>query len=273
MAPSEHSGLSIGAWNPMNLTRTYRAEEISKQFSSLHILGLVGTQCREHTDVGHTQQDVGRHRMIHFGFDDGRHTNKSAGCAVYFREPLRMQHVADIKAPPADSGLRGRAGSVTFICREIRVKIITAYFQPQPWKTGERSAVATRRWHQSTDALMNWITAEWNATPHRVIPLIVTDLNSSLGSADESSVGHEGGGRPNYNGDRMRTWMTEHCASALNTFFRTGPTFVGKFGPRKIDFVIGPTTMLRSVIRCSMLGKKQKASRPPLIVLTIFAWG
>ena len=117
----------------MQLTKAYRAESISAQFAFLHILGLVGTQRREYTDAGHTRGSLPNHNMIHFGYDSkGKHTNRSAGCAVYYRSPFKEKHIHSISAPKKVAGLRGRAGAVTFLCRDVRVKIILAYFQPQP---------------------------------------------------------------------------------------------------------------------------------------------
>ena len=135
MAPSQ-SYLQLACWNPMQLTATHRPLAISKQFPFVHLLGLVGTQIREQTDVGHSMRPIkeGNHQMLSFGLQDGKHTNKSTGCAILFRAPFQVKHMHGISAPSKASGLRGRAGAVTFLCRDLRVKIILAYFPPQPWK-------------------------------------------------------------------------------------------------------------------------------------------
>ena len=98
----------------MQLTATYRVEAVSKQCSFVHLLGLVGTQIKEKTEVGHSLRPMGKQKMIHFGCDGGKHTNKSAGCAVCYRAPFQPKHVHCISPPSKASGLRGRAGAVTF---------------------------------------------------------------------------------------------------------------------------------------------------------------
>ena len=127
MAPSQ-SFLQLACWNPMQLTATHRPEQISKQFPSVHLLGLVATQIREQTVVGHSMRPMNgaKHQMLSFGVQDGKHTNKSTGCAILLRKPFEVKQMHGISAPSRASGLRGRAGSVTFLCRDLRVEIILA---------------------------------------------------------------------------------------------------------------------------------------------------
>ena len=239
--------LRLACWNPMQLAASNRTLAISKQFQSLHLLGLVGTQIKENTKVGHSIRPIkeGAHQMLSFGVQEGKYTNKSTGCALLFRTPFQLTHMHDIAVPSKESGLRGRAGAVTFLCRDLRVKIILAYFPPQPWKSGTTKK-ALQIWHQTTQALLVWITDEWNSTPHRTVPYILTDLNSQLGQSQEG-VGEFASGAPNNTGHRMREWMIAHHAAAINTFFDAGPTLVNKDGQKQIDFIIAPQSAVRFV--------------------------
>ena len=85
--------IRMGTWNPMNLAALFRVEEVSRAFKTLNILGLIGTARREWTTVGHSRTSTPDHTVISFGYNTGKLTNRSAGCALLLGAPCNERHI------------------------------------------------------------------------------------------------------------------------------------------------------------------------------------
>ena len=115
------------------------------------------------------------HVLISFGYNNGKHSNKSAGCALLVGRPFAEGHIHAIVAPTVQSGLRGRAGAVTIKYGSARIRIILAYFPPRPWDNKQEPS-----WRATCKALRQWVFQQWDQAKERETPFIMTDLNSQL---------------------------------------------------------------------------------------------
>eukprot|EP00959_Pyramimonas_sp_CCMP1952_P459295 9478023-Pyramimonas_sp.AAC.1 len=67
--------------------------------------------------------------MFSFGWGRGRHTNKSAGCAIVLRKrSIRQQHVCEVKPAPTD--IAGRGGIIRIRSGTYDMTLIAAYYPP-----------------------------------------------------------------------------------------------------------------------------------------------
>ena len=125
----------MAVWNPMHMsTKGHRSDEISRNFADVQVMGLIGTGCKEWTEVGHHRKTHDNHLLIGFDYSNDKHSNRSAGCALLIGRPFAEKHIHSIIAPTRQSGLRGRAGVVTIRYGSCNFAIILAYFPPRPWE-------------------------------------------------------------------------------------------------------------------------------------------
>ena len=132
----------------------------------------------------------------------------------------------------------------------VRFKLILAYFPPRPWEKKELN-----KWKETGTALMKWVDTEWQQTPMRVTPIIMTDLNSQLDGrlTDDPCIGPYGKGKPNDNDTRFTKWMRSHSAAAVNTHLNAGPTYVSPHNVGKtIDYIIIPIECMPTVNSCAV---------------------
>eukprot|EP00959_Pyramimonas_sp_CCMP1952_P035422 742187-Pyramimonas_sp.AAC.1 len=51
---------------------------------------------------------LSHHKMFSYGWEKGKHTNKSAGCAIFVRRRcIRDSHICEVRAAPTDFAGRG----------------------------------------------------------------------------------------------------------------------------------------------------------------------
>ena len=220
--------LRIGTYNPMHVATSYRLQEVSAAFRLVSVLGLIGTATKEWTTVGHTRRKTDDHVVIQFGYDNGgAYTNRSAGCALLFGPPFKEAHIHCIHVPPFS--LRGRGGAVALTRGGTRFKLILAYYPPCPWVKKEIA-----KWRATCKALQKWVADEWRSTPHRFVPILLTDANAQLmHDEDDGAVGRYGlvtNNRPSETGTALTTWMQQNDATSINTHYDTGPTYISREG-------------------------------------------
>ena len=101
--------LSLMGWNPMSLgTGDYRLDDIPGKFSSIGIIGLVGTRVKQFCGETYHNVTTTSHMATHFGYGRGRHTNHSTGCCILVGCKMRPKNICKFRTPPAD--LAGRGG-------------------------------------------------------------------------------------------------------------------------------------------------------------------
>ena len=90
---------------------------------------------------------------------------------------------------------------------------------------------------------------EWAITPRRITAIVLTDANAQLCHDEEDgAVGIYGTSdrRPNETATTLTTWMQTTDVTAINTHFKTGPTYVTQEGIGKtIDYIIAPRELLQ----------------------------
>ena len=100
MVTVQNLTINMGTWNPMHLSaNSHRAEEVSRAFAHVQLMGLIGTGCKEWTDIGHHRKTLDNHVLIGFGYNNDRHSNRSAGCALLVGRPFAEKHLHSIVAP------------------------------------------------------------------------------------------------------------------------------------------------------------------------------
>jgi hypothetical protein len=166
--------IKLATWNPMHLSKsTCRAEEISRAFAEVQLMGVIGTGCKEWTDIGHHRKKLDNHVLIGFGYNNDKHSNRSAGCALLVGRPFAETHLHSIVAPSKQSGLRGRAGAVTVKYGSVMMRFILAYFPPRPWDCKQEP-----QWRATCKALRAWVFHQWDQAKEKETPFIMTDLNT-----------------------------------------------------------------------------------------------
>eukprot|EP00959_Pyramimonas_sp_CCMP1952_P385087 8070662-Pyramimonas_sp.AAC.1 len=81
-------------YNPLSLSDTWRAHEVSTRLSFADLILLPGTQQRRRAGDPPTRMKLEKHTMVQFGWQRGKYTNKSAGCAIMLRRrAFREAHV------------------------------------------------------------------------------------------------------------------------------------------------------------------------------------
>lgn len=238
--------LRLMACNPQSLTADYRADEISRAFGGVDIIGMSGTRVRMRGDAAHHRAELRHHTVIHFGRPGGK-ANAAASVAIALRRGrFRERHVVRVAAAGGLS--QGRAGAVTISRGELQIKIVVQYV---PSRVGTRYG----EYKRVVDSLYE---REVMACPYRVVPVLMGDSNSGLGlnsrgrpMADDGTVGRYRPERQNFSGDCLRSMMQRQHLCAANTFGRSGPTYVSHDGrASRIDYIILPRSALRLMRAC-----------------------
>ena len=111
----------------------------------------------EWTDVGHHRKTLDNHVLIGFGYNNDKHSNRSAGCALLVGRLFAEKHLHSIVAPSKQSGLRGRAGAVTVKYGSVMMRLILAYFPPRPWDNRQEPQCRA-----TCKALRTWVFHQWD---------------------------------------------------------------------------------------------------------------
>eukprot|EP00959_Pyramimonas_sp_CCMP1952_P333753 6989413-Pyramimonas_sp.AAC.1 len=89
------------------------------------------------------------HRTFSFGWERGKHTNKSAGCAIFVRKrTIRTTRVHEVRATPTE--LAGRGGMLRLKSGHFDVTLIAAYYPPP-------SNMAVDAWRATCKKVTDWV--------------------------------------------------------------------------------------------------------------------
>ena len=236
--------VKLMAWNPCSIATDARRLEVSHAFKCVDVGALIGTRVRcPDPKCRHTVQKSRNHTYIHFGWFQGVFTNHSTGVSVMLGKRIATKCIQRISFPGQD--LAGRGGAVRVSQGPLRINIIAAYFPPPPRSTSEKKG-----WHLTCRKLLQWIQNEVKDTPTRCTPMIFTDMNSGFVKTeehDEEVIGPYWYGNETATGLQIKEWMHNAQFTALDTWYRVGPTFWGVNGRTHPDHVLIPQAMVRHV--------------------------
>ena len=238
-------------FNVCSLVQPRRLEEIATFGKHYPVHALVGTRLRAQPDGAVRRQTMSDHDYLHFGYGRGPYTNRSAGVSIGLRRrdlATRIHRV--VPGPPA---ALGRAGLARVISGSVDLTVVALYFPPP----GPRGTQAS--WRRTVDVLMEWLSAQLDATPERSTPLIFADLNDSF-AADDTSDGYQCVGpfvqdRMGYASRCLREVMHRHFLGCATTFRRISPTFYGEKSATYIDHFVVPTGLLPRITKLLTMTK------------------
>lgn len=156
-------------YNPMSLDH-WRAEEVSRQFASVDIIVLPGTQQRswwEQHPALRFQREF--HQEISWGWRPRHHTNKSAGVSFFLHERHDSCSIRDVFSPPAS--LSGRGVAVRLRPPRADILFVALYTPPR----------CSVRHIEVTEASLKWANGLVSRIGTRTIPVLAADLNDQFG--------------------------------------------------------------------------------------------
>ena len=211
---------TIATWNVATLMRPYRAEQISEQLKKVPILCVQGTRVRQTENLPHTGTRMEHHMAIHAGYGCSPLTNNHAGVAIFLaNQRFQPKHLKRITVPP--QALQGRGLSVTIAKGLFRVRCVSAYLPPCPWKKDSRPA-----WKKACLDLSKWIRREIETTPTNTTPVVCLDGNFGvLPTAPLQIAGPFAQTQQNYAGDLLAKIAADLEMAFVDSFYPTGPTF------------------------------------------------
>ena len=126
--------LRVVSYNPMSLIQSRRALDISEELSA-DLIGLQGTRSRfvPRPGVGdrYTVRRHPRHWELSWGWQNTRHSNRSAGCSIFVKtRRWRKRDLCQVYSTPAV--LQGRVGGARLRTGRSDVAMLVAYFPPKP---------------------------------------------------------------------------------------------------------------------------------------------
>ena len=114
--------------NPMFASTEMRRDEISNEFGTADIVGLVGTACKAGAHEEAWTQAAIKHKVLHFGWRRSPYVNKSCGLAFYLK-PTLVEQINEAFEPPAL--LAGRLVGLRLEGSNIDITVLLAYFPPR----------------------------------------------------------------------------------------------------------------------------------------------
>ena len=170
--------LRVVSYNPMSLIQSRRAVDISEELSAV-LIGLQGTRSRFVPRPGivdkYTVRRHTRHWELSWGWQNSRHSNRSAGCSIYVKtKRWRVRDLCQVYSTPAV--LQGRVGGARFRTGRSDVAMLVAYFPPMPSQQKEWKA-----YQHTCEAICDWLIETLSLVPTRCTPFVATDLNTQFG--------------------------------------------------------------------------------------------
>ena len=222
--------LRVVSYNPMLLIQSRRALDISEELSA-DLIRLQGTRSRfvPRPGVGdrYTVRRHPRHWELSWGWQNTRHSNRSAGCSIFVKtRRWRERDLCQVYSTPAV--LQGRVGGARLRTGRSDVAMLVAYFPPKPSQQ-----------------------KEWRCTP-----FVATDLNTQLGIEAgrheprwTPEVGTRGASIEDETATMFRSVLKQHRLIAINTHFDDRYTFYNSSGSgrSRIDFVCMPQELFEAV--------------------------
>ena len=140
-------------YNCLSLLSPGRCREIAHELHADAVL-LTGTRCRTWTPGRryHLERLGGGYSAIHFPWQPGPLTNRSAGCSVILGRRLRLRQVRSIAVAPA--ALAGRGGVVRLKSGASDITLVVGYPPPSEERDTEGSASAKGKAARQT---LQWI--------------------------------------------------------------------------------------------------------------------
>jgi len=225
-------------YNVMSLVAPSRVHVVVQQLAHMHVIGMQGTRFKYSPQRGACETHTcDRWRLLHWGYDCGRHTNRVAGLSIAINPVLQGATITQVYSPP--SALQGRGGSVRLKMDGLDLLVVVIYVPPE--QEGGTSEVV--------DAIVEWANGVLSRAPARCLPMLLCDANGKVGKTlmpDEHHdllVGMHNKELDNGNGSRIRGLCGTHFVTLANTIFQGGPTFFGSSNRcSRIDYIAVPQT-------------------------------
>ena len=153
---------------------------------------LTGTGVRAIKGLTHHKHPVGNsHWAVHFGWEKGEGTNKTAGCRIVFRNSLFPQKCVT-KVCPAPPAIAGRGGLVRLRSKRYDITVLATYAPPI---SGSKQQVAKAT--KTARQVNAWTQEQLDTLPTRTLPLVGGDFNSGVGLDADGIAWEKGVGRYN----------------------------------------------------------------------------
>ena len=178
--------MRILLYNPLSLAATDRLLNITKEVKAdAYILPAIGI--KSPSGIRHHKHALGdKFWVLHFGWSQGKLTNKTAGFSIIFRSVFFPQSSV-IRVIEAPVDIAGRGGMVRSRSKRLDITFVAAYVTPVSGNRAQRShAIACAR------ATTKWCQEVLAALPSRTLPIMGADLNSGFG-LDSSGLRWEKG--------------------------------------------------------------------------------
>ena len=213
--------LRVVSYNPMSLIQGRRAVDISEELSA-DLIGLQGTRSRFVPRPGivdrYTVRRHTRHWELSWGWQNTRHSNRSAGCSIYVKtKRWRERDLCQVYSTPAV--LQGRVGVARLRTGRSDVAMLVAYFPPKPSQQKEWKA-----YQHTCEAICDWLIETLSLVPTRCTPFVATDLNTQLGIEAGRheprwipEVGTRGATLEDETATMFRNVLKQHRLIAINT--------------------------------------------------------
>ena len=115
-----------------------------------------------------------RHWELSWGWQNTRHSNRSAGCSIYVKtKRWRERDLCQVHSTPAV--LQGRVGGARLRTGRSDVVMLVAYFPPKPSQQKEWKA-----YQHTCEAICDWLIETLSLVPTRCSPFVATDLNTQF---------------------------------------------------------------------------------------------
>ena len=230
--------LRVVSYNPMSLIQSRRGLDISEELSA-DLIGLQGTRSRfvPRPGVGdrYTVRRHQRHWELSWGWQNTRHSNRSAGCSIFVKtRRWRERDLCQVYSTPAV--LQGRVGGARLRTGRSDVAMLVAYFPPKPSQQKEWKA-----YQHTFEAICGWLIEALSLIPTRCTPFVATDLNTQLGIEAgrheprwTPEVGMRGAAIEDETATMFRSVLKQHRLIAINTHFDDRYTFYNSSGSGEV---------------------------------------
>ena len=122
--------VDVVVYNPLHAAADWRCLQIARELKADAVL-LPGSGLRARKGLRHSFKRLDRkYWIVHFGWEPGLPTNKSAGCAIILKSKVFSDRdVSRVFCPPAD--LAGRGGAIRLVNRNFDITLVVVYSPPR----------------------------------------------------------------------------------------------------------------------------------------------
>ena len=244
-------------YNPMFAATTERLEEISKVFSNMDFITLVGTGQRC-TSLDKWTTRAGNHDSVNFGWSPSQYCNKSCGISCLMKERWSRCVSAAFEPP---KNLRGRLAAIRVRTMNEDLTLIACYFP-------HRGLYHQKKHDQLVKAMTSWIQKTLDILPSRTLPVILGDFNDQFGfdrddrgfptQQDDGVTGEWATGEQHNTARQVREILAVHHMYLATTACGIGPTYNGAASRTTIDHIAIPFSASGRVLQCCTLMKHMR---------------